>query len=569
MARRYTDLLIEQTKERVSLGVALSQCLKEGYEWADFRADLFAGAIVALVALPLAMALSIASGVEPEHGVFTVIIGGFVVALLGGSRLQVSGPTAAFVVVLAPIAQNFGIQGLLISGFMAGILLFIMGFARLGKFIQFIPHPVITGFTTGIALVIATIQLKDFLGLTFPSTPESYWERLQFLALYLGSISWADFGIGIFSFVVLLFWARIKTPIPAPLVALIGASIVAVAVTHYFPHISIATIGTRFGQPNFVMHLDWPWKFVEGAATAPLSFSTIRALLPSAFAIAVLGAIESLLSATIADGMAQTKHNPDTELMALGVGNILCPFVGGIAATGAIARTATNIRFGARSPIAAMSHAVIALIAILLFSGWISYLPMAALAALLLLVSYNISDIRHFAHVTRVAPRSDVIVLWTCFLLTVVFDMVVGVTAGVILAALLFMKRMATITSARLLQGETHPHRGLHVPKDVIVYEIVGPLFFGAAESAIGALRGIGNHVRAIIFVLEDVPLMDVTGLVAFESTLNRFHAKGKTVYLVALAPQPRELLTDAGILGASSAVKVCDTLEQALRDIS
>jgi SulP family sulfate permease len=360
-------------------------------------------------------------------------------------------------------------------------------------------------------------------------------------------------------------WPRLKNPIPAPLVALVVAATLGAILKSYFPEFTIATIGSRFGNPAFSLSFDWPWNFSSGSAH-PLSFETMRALLPSAFAIAVLGAIESLLSATIADGMAQTKHDPDTELMALGVGNILCPFAGGIAATGAIARTATNIRFGARTPLSAMFHALITLLCVMLFANWITYLPMSALAALLLLVAYNISDIRHFAHITRVAPRSDVIVLWTCFLLTVVFDMVVGVTAGVILAALLFMRRMASITSTRMLEGPTHPHKDITLPRDIIVYEIVGPLFFGAAENAIGALRGIGNHVRGIVFVLEDVPMMDVTGLVAFESAIKRFIGKGKVVYLVGLAPQPLELLTQAGVIGEAQHVKVFDTLEEALK---
>lgn len=565
MPKRYAEIFIEQTKERLSLGHAIRLRLKEGYSAVDFRADIFAGAIVALVALPLAMALSIASGVEPQHGIFTVIVAGFFVALLGGSNFQVSGPTAAFVVVLAPVAQRFGLEGLLMAGFMAGILLFIMGLARFGKFIQFIPHPVTTGFTTGIALVIATLQLKDLLGLSFVN-PDSYLEKLRMLAEKFPALSWPDLCIGLFAFVILLVWPRLKTVVPAPLVALVAASVVGALLKSYYPEFSLATIGTRFGNPNFAFTFDWPWNFSDGAAH-PLNFEAIRALLPSAFAIAVLGAIESLLSATIADGMAQTKHDSDTELMALGVGNILCPFVGGIPATGAIARTAANIRFGARSPIAAMLHALITLVCVVLFADWIVYLPMAALAALLLLVAYNISDIGHFVHITRVAPRSDVIVLWTCFLLTVVFDMVVGVTAGVILAALLFMRRMATVTSTRMLEGPTHPHKNINLPHDVIVYEIVGPLFFGAAENAIGALRGIGNHVRAIVFVLEDVPIMDITGLVAFESTIKRFIGRGKTVYLVGLAPQPLELLTQAGVIGEAQHVRVFKTLEQALED--
>src|SRR5215218_4633357 len=475
MPSRY-EALLEPTTLPVRPAVALRTALRRGYGREDLRADLLAGIVVGIVALPLSMALAVASGVAPQHGLYTAIIAGSVIAALGGSNVQVSGPTAAFVVLLAPISAQFGLGGLALASLMAGIILMVMGTLRLGGLIQFVPYPVTTGFTAGIAVVIATLQLKDFLGLTTGPMPETYLERVGVLARALPTVELDDLAVGVFTLAVLLLWPKVTRKIPAPLVALGIAGGAAVLATALVPGFEVATIRSRFGGIPQVPPLPvLPWN-LPGADGQPLglSFGLLRDLLPSAFAIAMLGAIESLLSAVVAVGMTGGSHDPDAELMAQGTGNLIAPFFGGIAATGALARTATNIRSGARSPFAAIFHSAFVLLAVLLLAPVLGYLPMASLAALLLLVAWNMSEVKHFAHAMRVAPRSDVLILLTCFSLTVVFDMVVSVTVGVLLAALLFMRRMAEVSNVRLV--DQHPLvKGL--PKDVLVYEVAGPLF--------------------------------------------------------------------------------------------
>lgn len=559
---------------------ALRQKLKEGYTFSDLRADLMAGVIVGMVAIPLGMALAIASGVAPQHGLYTVIIGGTAVALLGGSRFQVTGPTAAFVVILVPIAHKYGLGGLLVSGLMAGVMLIFMGVARLGKLIQYIPYPVTTGFTAGIAVVIATLQLKDFFGLKVAEMPEQYFGKLRVLYEARGSFSASECFIGVLTLIFLLYWPKINKRIPAPLIALTAVSLMAVFLKFIIPGFEVATIGSRFtyelpssigsvghGIPQSLPHFNWPWNF-SGPQGKPLvlSLEIIEALIPQAFAIAMLGAIESLLSAVVADGMAQTKHDPDAELVALGTGNILCPFFGGIAATGAIARTATNIRFGAKSPLSAVIHSLFTLVVVLLLAPLVSYLPMAALAALLLLVAYNISEIKHLMHISRVGPRGDVLVLLTCFALTVMFNMVVGVTLGVGLAALLFMKRMASVTSSRIFTEGHHFQHEDNLPKNVMLYEIAGPLFFGAAENAVEAISSITDDVRVVIFLMDGVPVMDVTGLIAFESALAKLANDQRRVYLVGVRKQPSELLLKSGMISGHKNVELCNSLDIALQ---
>jgi len=548
---------------------ALREKFKEGYHLSDLRADLMSGAVVSMVAIPLGMALAIASGVAPQYGLYTVIVAGAIVALLGGSRFQVTGPTAAFVVILAPVVHKFGLGGLLVAGLMAGIMLLIMGFARMGRLIQFIPYPVTTGFTTGIAVVIVTLQLKDFFGLHITEMPDAYIEKISTLVQASGSFQLTEFLIGVSTLLFLLFWPKINKKIPAPLVALSVVTVVTALITHYYPDIHITTIGTRFanGIPQTPPHFSFPWLFAGGnGQPLVLNFSMIQALLPSAFAITMLGAIESLLSAVVADGMAQTKHDPDAELVALGTGNIICSFFGGIAATGAIARTATNIRFGARSPLSSIFHAVFTLVVIMLFAPYVSYLPMAALAALLVLVAYNMSEYKHFFHILQVGPKSDVIVLLICFGLTVILDMVAGVTVGVVLASLLFMQRMAGVTTAQLIPSGEHPVLKEHLPPQIILYEIAGPLFFGAAEHAAEAISDITDDVRAVIFTMDGVPVMDVTGLVAFESALSKLTKKHKMTFLVGVKEQPHELLLRDKSIAENPRVKICESLDEAVR---
>jgi sulfate permease, SulP family len=557
---------------------ALRASLAEGYTLATLRRDLLAGAVVGIVALPLSMALAIASGVPPAHGLYTAIVAGGLIPLLGGSRVQVSGPTAAFVVILAPIAQRFGVGGLLLATLMAGVLLFGMGVMRLGSFIEFVPYPVTTGFTAGIAVVIATLQVKDLLGLTVRSMPEHFVERVQALGEALPTAHWPDVAVGGLTLGILAAWPRVTRRVPAPLVALVAGAVAAALAVRFWPGFDVATIATRFayrvrgivghGIPPFPPLPALPWS-LPGPSGRPLvlSFALVRELLPSAFAIAVLGAIESLLSAVVADGMTGRKHDPDAELMAQGTGNLAAPFFGGFAATGAIARTATNVRAGAVSPVAAVVHAVVVLLAVLLFAPLLGRLPMASLAALLLFVAWNMSELDHFAHVLKVAPRSDVAVLLVCFFLTVLFDMVVAVSAGVVLAALLFMKRMAEVSEVRLV--DEHPFAiDRPLPKGVVVYEIAGPLFFGAAQKAMAALEEVDKGVRVVLLDLRSVPALDATALVGLESAFERLQRAKVLVVIGGARPQPLRAMARAGWSGRHGRVAVYGSFDRAVEEV-
>jgi SulP family sulfate permease len=532
--------------------------------------------VVGVVALPLSMALAIATGVPPQHGLYTAIVGGGLIALLGGSPTQVSGPTAAFVVVLVPISVRYGIGGLLVATVLAGMILLALGWARMGRLIQFVPYPVTTGFTAGIGVVIATLQLKDFLGLRVAHMPEHYFERVEALARALPTTRLPDLGIGALTLLLLLVWPRITKRVPGPLAALGLAGVAAFALGRAIPGFAVDTIGTRFsyvvdgvthaGIPRLPPLPNLPWNLPgpDGIAPIGLSFRMVRELLPAGFTIAMLGAIESLLSATVADGMAGTKHDPDGELVAQGIGNIVAPFFGGFAATGAIARTATNIRSGGRTPFAAVIHAAFVLGAVVALAPVLSHLPMASLAALLLVVAYNMSEIKHFIHVLRVAPKSDVAVQLTCFGLTVAFDMVISVTVGVLLAALLFMRRMAEISGTTLVK-EGDPALREPLPPGVVLYHIAGPLFFGAAQSAMSALDHVAEGTRIVILDLEDVPAVDATGLVNLESTLERLERDHAFVILAGVPEQPRRVLKKAGLVEEEGVLAYCPSVESAV----
>jgi SulP family sulfate permease len=568
---RYAEELSDAVQKRLSLAYSakdllaygLRQKLREGYTRRDFRADVLAALVVGVVALPLSMALAIASGVPPQMGLYTAIIAGIACSLLGGTRFQVTGPTAAFVVILVPIVKAHGVGGLLVAGMMAGVILLIMGLARLGKLMEFVPHPVTSGFTMGIAVVIGSLQLKDAFGLApcSATVTTSCLRKSEGTFDYLGSlfearsgISGWDLGIAVVTILLLLVIPKIIKRIPAPLLALSFVSLAVVIIAHFAPEawgFHPVTIGSKFsydiggtkghGIPPLPPMPILPWR--EGGIS--LDYHTIRELMPAAFAIAMLGAIESLMSAVIADGLGGGRHDPNAELIALGVGNILCPFFGGIAATGALARTATNIRAGARSPFACAMHALFILACTIALAPLVAYLPMAALAGLLIIVARNMSEARHFFRLARIAPRHDVIVMLTCFALTVVFDMVVAVTVGVILAALLFMRRMAVLTTAEL---ESPTKLNVEVPPGVRIYEIAGPLFFGAAKSAMEALHTAGDKDKVYILEMRNVPTMDATGLVALESVIDRLHRSKVKVIFAGLLPEVTEILERAGI---------------------
>jgi SulP family sulfate permease len=543
-------------------GAALRASLRDGYGWRELRSDVLAGVTVGIVALPLAMALGIAVGVPPQQGLYTSIVAGGLVALLGGSRTQVTGPTAAFIVVLVPIVTKFGVAGLLVAGIMGGLILVALGLGRLGRFIEYIPHPVTTGFTAGIATVIATLQLKDVLGVRLAAgAPGDVVGRVRAMWEARGTISLSEIAVAAVTLALLILFPRLTRRVPAPLVALPVAAVLAAVLTHAFPGHPVATIASRFhatlpsgrvvdGVPPLPPLPILPWHAAgPGGAPFVMSLGTLRELLSAGFAVAMLGGIESLLSAVIADGMAGTRHDPDAELLALGIANVVTPFFGGIPATGAIARTATNIRSGARSPVASIVHALTVLAAVIALAPLIGKLPMAGLAALLLLVAWNMSEAKHFVHVVRVAPRADVLVLLTCFGLTVLFDMVVAVSVGVVLAALMFMRRMAELTEVKLTAPEAEGHTDL--PKtlagQVALYEIAGPLFFGAAQKAMGSLGRITSRIRVVILRLDNVPVMDATGLVALESAIEALTKRGCIAILSGLRQQPAELLERAG----------------------
>ena len=558
---RYVNELPEAIQKQLALAYrakdllayGLRGKLREGYTVKDFRADLVAALVVGVVALPLSMALAIACEVPPQHGLYTAIVAGFVCALLGGTRLQVTGPTAAFVVILVPIVHRFGLGGLLLAGAMAGVILIFMGLARLGKLMQFVPHPVTTGFTMGIAIVIGLLQLKDVFGVTLPKT-EGTFGYLAALWSARGQFSPYDIGVAVATIGLLLGLPKILKRVPAPLVALTVMSLVVVICQRWWPGFHAQTIGSRFsfqidnetihGIPPLPPIPMVPWR----ASGLSLDYHTIRELLPSAFAIAVLGAIESLMSAVIADGMSGTRHDPNAELIALGIGNIICPFFGGIAATGALARTATNIRVGGRSPFAAAMHAVFLLACTIVLAPLVAYLPMAGLAALLIVVARNMSEARHFARLLRIATRSDVLVMMTCFTLTVVFDMVIAVSVGVVLAALLFMRRMAESTTV-VLESPQGLGLSIELPPGVRLYEVAGPMFFGAAKSAMEVIATVGRgNDHTFVFNMQHVPTIDVTGLVALESVLDRLYRSKIKVIFAGLAPEVSAMLDRAGI---------------------
>jgi SulP family sulfate permease len=561
---RYRDAL---SSLRASLAWGLRSRLREGYGRKDLRADLMAGLVVGVVALPLSMALAIASEVPPQHGLYTAMVAGVVCALLGGTRFQITGPTAAFVVILVPVVREFGIGGLLVAGMLAGLIQIGMGLAKLGRLMTFIPHPVTTGFTAGIAVVIATLQLKDVLGIDMPRAAKTYFDGWRLMWHARGTISGWEIAVAGFTLALLIGVPKLTRKVPAPLIALTAAAAAAALGAHFIEGFDVVTIGSKYAatggiprQPPLPL---LPWDMPgPGGRSFALDWATIQALMPSAFAIAMLGAIESLLAAVVGDTMSGTRHEPNSELIAVGIGNVICPFFGGIPATGALARTATNINAGATSPLSAVVHSAFVLGCTVALAPLVGFLPMAAMAALLLIVAKNMSEARHFAHLLRVAPRSDVIVLLTCFSFTVIFDMVIAVSVGVVLAALLFMRRMAEISDTTL---ETEAVESFELPKGIRVYEIAGPLFFGAAQKAVNIVGQVGKEHGTVVLNLSKVPVMDATGMVALETMLAKLRRTGLKTILAGVNPQPAELLARAGIEKVPGVIAFAPDLDTAL----
>lgn len=556
---------------------ALRQTLREGYGLGALKTDAMSGASVGLIAVPLSIALAIATGVAPQYGLYTAIIAGALIALFGGSRFQVSGPTAAFVAILAPIVSQHGVGGLMVASAMAGLMLLAMGLGRLGRFIRYIPLPVVTGFTAGIGLVIATFQVEAFLGLSLAERSPHYFERVGQLLRALPTAQWESGLIGALTLAALLVVPRVVKKIPAPLLVLPSAAVGAWLLQRYVPGAEVETVATKFsymldgvqqqGIPQAAPTFAAPWSF-PGPTGAPLGLSLpiLKELFLPAFTIAILGAIESLLSAVVADASTNTRHDPDAELIGQGIGNLAAPFFGGFAATGALARTAFNIRSGGRSPFSALIHAAFVLLVVLVLAPWLGHLPMSALAAQLFIVAWNMSEAPHAVHALKTSPRSDAFVLLTCFGLTVAFDMVVAVVVGLVLASFLFMKRMVDVAEVNV-EPRRALREGAALDERVLVYSIAGPLFFGAAQKAMGALDQIHADVQTVIFDMRSVPAMDATGLVNFQSALDHLRKSGKFVVLTGLQPQPARVLDRAGVHEEHGALVIRDDLERAVEE--
>lgn len=551
MSRRYVS-----DSSGIRFATAIRAVKIRGYTAADLRADAGAGVTLGIVALPLSMALAIAAGAPPQYGLYTAIVAGILIAVLGGSMHSVSGPTAAFVVLLAPITAKYGMQGLLMASVMAGVLLVAMGLMRLGQLIQFVPYPVTTGFTAGIGVVIAVLQLGDFTGVG-RLEGERIWTRIADLTGRWSALRPADLAVGVGTLAVLVLLPRVTRKVPAPLVAMAVATLAGLALGAA-GH-DVVTIQTQFGGiPSAPPLPIAPW------GDGGMSWEVVGDLVPTAAAIALLGAIESLLCAVVADGMTGGRHDPDAELIGLGIGNVVAPFFGGFAATGALARTATGIRAGGRTPFAAVIHSLFLLAAILALAPILGYIPMAAMAGLLLVVAWNMSEADRFIRMIRIAPKSDVVVLLVCFGLTVAYDMVVAVSVGVVLAALLFMRRMVEIAGAQLTGGpQGHTAKGL--PPGVVFYDIAGPLFFGAAGKALEALTVVEGGVHTVIIDIEDVPAVDATGLVALQSAIHRLNNSGIKVVLTGVQAQPRRALTKAGFRDEVGRLEIADDVDTTL----
>lgn len=536
---------------------ALRESFRQGYTFRHLGADLLAGITLGIIALPLAMALAIASGVPPQYGLYTSIVAGAIIALSGGSRFSVSGPTAAFVVILLPITSDYGLGGLLLATLMAGIILILMGWMRLGKLIQFIPAPVTLGFTAGIALVIASLQLKDFFGLSMLDNSQHFFDKLLQFVLLLPQISWGDLLVGCVTLVTLVVWPRLKLPIPGHLPALLAGTALALAGSAWIDGFHVVQLGDQFqwqlgeetgrGIPPVAPSLVMPWQMPDAQGNPiGLNLQLIHDLLPAALTLALLASIESLLCAVVGDSLTGTRHDPNAELVGQGLGNLIAPFFGGITATAALARTAANIRAGAFSPLSAFFHALMVLACILLFAEWLSWLPMAGLAGLLLMVAWNMSESHHFMRIVRVAPRGDVLVLLTCFTLTVVFDMVIAVAVGTLLAALLFMGKMAQITQSRVLTERERQQ--LDLPDGTAYVHIAGPLFFGAAEKALGRLGRVDEGIQSVFIDMTQVPSLDITALESLDASLRQLHDDHKDLTLIGLAPALKLKLKRTGI---------------------
>ena len=531
------------------------------YDRAQFSADVTAGVIVGIVALPLAIAFAIASGVEPERGLYTAIVAGFLISALGGSRVQIGGPTGAFIVIVYGIVQKYGYDGLAVATLMAGVMLIVLGVARLGTAIKFIPYPVITGFTSAIALIIFSSQVKDFLGLRMGTVPAEFVDKWGAYAAAIGTVNPSAVVVSVTALAIILLWPKVTQRIPGAFMALI----VTTAMTHLLD-LPVETIGSRFGAI--------PSSFPT-PSLPDVNASQIVGLVGPAFTIALLAAIESLLSAVVADGMIGGRHRSNMELVAQGVANIASPIFGGIPATGAIARTATNVKNGGRTPVAGIVHAITLLLITLFFGRWAALIPMATLAAILVIVAYHMSEWRTFRTELR-SPKSDVAVLLTTFILTVLVDLTVAIEVGIVLAALLFMRRMAEVTNVSVITRELDDEGDLYttdanavrrraVPTGVEVYEINGPFFFGAAEQFKDTLGRVARKPKVLIIRMRNVPAIDSTGMRALADVTRRTRKEGTLVLLSDVHAQPLIALGRSDLLDEIGEDHIFGNLDDAL----
>lgn len=547
-------------KESIDFKPKLVSALR-GYSRATFSADLMAGLIVGIVALPLAIAFGIASGVSPEKGLITAIVGGLIVSLLGGSSVQIGGPTGAFIVIVYGIIAKFGIEGLAIATFLAGIIMLVMGLLKLGTVIKFIPYPIVVGFTSGIALTIFTTQINDLFGLGISDMPADFLSKWGVYFSNFGSTNLWALGVGVVSILIIALTPKISRRVPGSLVAIVVVTVVAWLLRRYAGVDAIETIGDRF-TISASLPKPTPIKF---------NMATINELLPSAITIALLGSIESLLSATVADGVTGDRHNSNTELIAQGVANMVVPIFGGIPVTGAIARTMTNINNGGRTPVAGVIHAIVLLLILLFLSPLTKHIPMACLAGVLVVVSYNMSEWRSVRSLMH-NPKSDVIVLLVTMILTVIFDLTIAIEVGLVLAIILFMRRVMESTSINVVRDQLEVHhdgerhdKEISIPKGVEVYEIEGPFFFGIANKFDEAMRRVGSSAKIRIVRMRKVSFIDSTGIHNLEIFIRSTQKEGRIVILSGVGEEVRATLEKAGTCDLVGRDNVCDRIDKAI----
>jgi SulP family sulfate permease len=563
----------------LEIGHALKETLKDApYRSHSFLKDILAGLSVGIIAIPLAMALAIAIGVAPQYGLYTAIIAGFIIPLTGGSRYSVSGPTAAFVVILYPIVQQYGLSGLLLASILSGLILIIMALLRLGRYIQYIPESVILGFTGGIAVVITVLQIKGFFGLNITDIPESFVGKVFTLTQAIPEFSPPTLLVGLTTLVIFVVWPKLKLAIPAHLPAIVIASILALILNQQ--GFEVATIGSTFsftlpdgslgaGIPAMLPDFQWPWlRSQTGESSLVLSWQLASDLLAAAFAIAMLGAIESLLCAVVLDGMSGKKHSANSELLGQGLGNIVTPFFGGITATAAIARSAANYKAGAISPIAAMIHALVVLVSLLSLTSILAYIPMTGMAALLIMVAWNMSEAPKIIHLVKKAPASEVLVLMVCLLLTIFFDMVIAISVGVILASLLFMKQVADMTTVQDISKQKK-HVPLELPPRWKIFKINGPLFFAAADTVFEELAHLSDDQDGVVLYFDAVPILDSGGVAALYKFIKNCEQNKTRLLLADFQFQSLKTLVKAGFTPDGVKCVAYSTLTDALNDIS